>query len=144
MRLFRTGSPTQMAAALTLLRLMLGIVYIAHGGQKAFTMGIPAVSGMFGKMGIPAPGVAGAFIPWLEMIGGALLILGLLTRVVAVLLACDMIGAMAFVHLRNGFFLPMGYEFVLLLCVIDVTLLLTGAGPWSVDGLIARRGSEAG
>jgi putative oxidoreductase len=141
MWLFRTGSPRQIAAGITLLRVISGCIFVAHGAQKAFTMGIPAIVGGFTQMGVPMPEITAPLIAYLEVVGGALLILGLLTRPMAFLLACDMAGAILFVHLQAGFFLPMGYEFALLLMLLLVALLLTGPGPWSIDEAIARRGA---
>jgi putative oxidoreductase len=138
MGLFRTGSPRQTAIAIALLRVLGGVVFIAHGAQKVFTMGVPAVTGMFTQMHLPMPGLTAPMIAFLELGGGALLVLGLLTRVVAFLLACDMAGAIVFVHLANGFFLPMGYEFALVIGVLMVALVLIGGGPFSIDARLAR------
>jgi putative oxidoreductase len=62
-----------------------------------------------------------------------------LTRPVAALLGLNMLGAIVLVHLKNGFFNPGGIEFPLALLGICWALVLTGAGPWSVDGILARR-----
>ena len=53
--------------------------------------------------------------------------------------ACDMLGAITFVHAKGGFFVPNGVEFVLSLCAVSLALALAGAGEWSVDATIARR-----
>jgi putative oxidoreductase len=90
-------------------------------------------------MGVPAAGVMGPFIALLEFFGGIALVFGLLTRLAALGLAFDMLGAILLVHLKNGFFLPQGYEFVLALLAMSATLVLTGAGDFSLDGLIGRR-----
>jgi putative oxidoreductase len=123
----------------TLLRVVVGIIFLAHGWQKVFTFGFHGVVGFFSKLGIPLPGVFGYIIPVVELVGGAALVLGAGTRVAAVLLACDMVGAIAFVHAKNGFFMPMGIEFALTLLAANLSLLLTGAGAASVDGVIAPK-----
>jgi putative oxidoreductase len=144
MWIFRTGSPRQIAAGIALLRLITGVVFIAHGAQKLFTMGLAAITEGFTQMGVPLPGVTAPMITLLELGGGLLLVVGLLTRPAALLLACDMAGAVLLVHLKSGFFLPAGYEFALLLGVAMIALVLTGAGAYSLDAMIARDGLPQG
>jgi putative oxidoreductase len=128
---------------LAVLRIVVGIVFVAHGAQKVFQFGFAGVTQGFAQMGIPMPGVAAPFVSLLELIGGAALILGLLTRPVAVLFVIQMLVAVLLVHLRAGFFLPQGYEFALTLCAASLALALTGAGAFSVDALIAGRRRSA-
>jgi len=139
MSLFQPITNRQANIALTVLRVIAGVTFIAHGAQKLFVMGLPGITGGFAQMGIPAPAVMAPFITFLEIFGGIALVFGLLTRLAALGLAFDMVGAMAFVHLKNGFFLPQGYEFVLALAAMSVALVFTGAGEFSLDALIGRR-----
>jgi len=127
---------TDGASAAFVLRLVLGIVFLAHGYAKLFQMGIPAVGGFFGQIGIPLAMVAATIVTLLEFFGGIALILGLFVRWAALLLAVQMFVALVWVHAKNGFFLTpekMGFEFALTLIAGLVALALLGAGRWSLD-----------
>lgn len=126
--------PSQrMGLGLTILRLVVGIVFTVHGAQKLFAIGIGPLTGAFGQMHIPLPMIAAPVVAIVEFAGGIALVLGLFTRVAALLLAIDMLGAILFVHGRNGFFLPMGFEFAFSLLGACVALAVAGAGEYSVD-----------
>ena len=132
------ASPERYELALTLVRIVIGITFFAHGWQKLFVNGIPGVTGFFGSLGIPAAGFFAIVVTLLEVIGGLALILGLGTRIAAALLAINMLVALVLVHLPNGFFVSNGgVELVLLLLVASVSLVLSGAGAYSVDARIA-------
>jgi putative oxidoreductase len=126
-------------AALAIVRIATAVIFIAHGWQKVFQFGIAGVTQGFTQMGIPLPGVSAPLVAGLELVGGTLLLVGLLTRPIALLLAIDMLGAMVLVHLKNGFFLPNGFEFTFILLATLLALALTGAGAYSLDALIANR-----
>ena len=124
---------------LLIIRLVLGIVMVAHGAQKLFTFGHAGVTGGFTQMGMPAPAIAAALIIAVEFGGGLLMLAGLFTRFVGAAFAFAMLVASVQVHLPNGFFMPAGYEFTLTLGAIALGLALTGAGRYSADAVIAKK-----
>ena len=143
MRIVAPTSPRQLDLGLTILRVITGLVFAVHGGQKLFVFGFEGVSGAFAGMGIPLAGIVGPAVALLEFFGGLALVVGLLTRLAGLGLAANMLGALFMVHLSAGFFLPNGYEFVLALFGMAATLAVTGAGRWSVDALLAARRTGA-
>ena len=126
---------------ITILRFVVGIVFLAHGGQKLFVWGFGNVAGFMGKIGIPAPMLAAVVVTMVEFFGGLALVLGLFTRWAAALLALDMLVAIITVHLTGGFFLPAGAEFALTLFAANAALVLLGSGEGSVDHLLQARRS---
>jgi putative oxidoreductase len=139
MSLFSTPTRRQTDTALAVLRVVLGITFIMHGGQKLFVYGFDGVTGAFGQMGIPAPGFFGPFVGFVEFFGGIAIALGLLTRLAALGVGSTMVVALLTVHLKQGFFNPGGVEFPLALLASAIALVLAGAGAYSVDSVIAKR-----
>lgn len=130
--------------AITVLRVILGFLFAAHGWQKFNEWTIAGTQAAFTQMGVPVANVSAPLVAGLELAGGIALILGVLTRVVAALLAINMIGALFLVHASAGVFADKGgYELVLLLGAAALALALTGAGRVSVDHvLFGRKGSK--
>src|SRR5688500_16376696 len=129
MNVFST-TPThrQLAIGLLILRLALGAVFIVHGGQKLFVMGMSASAGMLADMGVPAASLVGPLLAIVEPLAGVAIVLGLLTRLASFAVAADMLGAILLFHSKHGFFVPMGIEFPMMLCAGARPLVTLGAG----------------
>ena len=122
---------------LAILRIATGSIFAAHGAQKLFVYGVSGITGAFGSMGIPLPGVTGPLTGLVELLGGLALIVGLLTRLAGLGLTITMLGAIGFVHLAAGFFAPNGVELPLALLASTTAIAFAGAGRYSVDAMIA-------
>lgn len=119
-----------------LLRLAVASVFIFHGQMKLFG-GLATTAGFFGKIGIPFPGLMAPFIGGLEFFGGILLALGLATRLLGFLFACDMAVA---VLVAIGLAWGKG-ELEIMLFAASLSLLLGGAGSLSLDAWLMRKGT---
>ncbi|MGD0599108.1 MAG: DoxX family protein [Terriglobales bacterium] len=131
----------------TILRLVLGVVFFAHGAQKMLGwfggFGFHATMGSFAHTGMPAP--VALLVICTEFFGGLGLIVGLLTRIASLGIAGLMIGAIFMVHLANGFFMNWmgnqkgeGFEYHLLVIAMAAALLLRGAGAFSLDRALSK------
>ncbi|KFX68974.1 DoxX family protein [Pseudomonas taeanensis MS-3] len=133
---------TQAGYGLTILRIIAGVTFVAHGSQKLFGWfggyGLAGVGEWMESIGL-APGYLMALMAGsAEFFGGLALILGLLARPAAAVLAVTMLVAIASVHLANGFFMSNnGYEFALALLAMSLAVLSEGAGKLSLDQRIA-------
>jgi putative oxidoreductase len=124
---------------IALLRVVTGVIFFLHGWQKLFEMGHDGVTGFFTSLNIPLPAVAAAIVIAVELLGGLALILGFLTRLVAVPLAIDMLVALVVVHRAKFFVAEGGYEFVLLLAAASASLFFLGSGAFALDNFSAVR-----
>ena len=126
---------------LLVLRLVLGVIFIGHGAQKLFgSFGGPRISGfakMLEHLGVKPAKPMAILAGLAEFVGGILVILGFLTPLAALALIGVMIVAVLTVHLKNGFFNTNGgYEFNLALAGMALTLLIVGAGAYSLDAVL--------
>jgi putative oxidoreductase len=127
-----------MNLALLVLRLVVGLTFMAHGLQKlvgAFDgPGIKGFAGVLEQLGLRPGKVHAGAVAITETVGGLLIALGLVTTPAAAALVAVMTGAVAMVHLKNGFFATnQGYEFNLALVAALFALAGIGAGAWSLD-----------
>ena len=125
-------------------RLGAGVIFTAHGAQKLFGWfggyGLEGTAGWMASIGLEPGMLMAALAGGAEFFGGLLLIIGLLVRPVALLLAATMAVAIVSVHLHNGLFMANnGYEFGLALLAISVGLALRGAGSFSADRIMQLR-----
>lgn len=118
---------------LAILRVVVGIVFLVHGAQKLFDWGLAGTAERFAGMGVPLASITGPAVAFVEFFAGAALILGLFTRWAALGVGLVMAGAITFVHLPNGFFNPMGFEFPLTVLAAATAIALAGPGAYSVD-----------
>ena len=127
---------------IALLRAGVGGIFVAHGIQKLAVFGISGLAGFLGQIGVPFPTLSAVAVTTAELGGGLALVAGFFTRWAALPLAFSMMVAAVTVHLKDGFFLPNGVEYVLALFVASVALALTGSGAFSVDRLLEKRSAE--
>jgi putative oxidoreductase len=125
------------SAGLLILRVMVGIVMIAHGYNHIFRGGRIAGTGRwFASLGMK-PGWLHAWLASLTELGaGTMLVLGLFTPLAAAGVVGVMLVALITNHLKNGFFIfrpGEGYEYVLTLCMVGLAIGALGAGEWSLD-----------
>jgi putative oxidoreductase len=123
--------PINTDLALLILRVVLGIIMIYHGWPKLTNLA-GTIDGMAG-MGVPAPAVAAIFATVAEFVGGLLMLLGAFTDIAGLMFAIDMLGAITFVHAKNGFSVAKGgVEWPLLLAATAIAIALTGPGRYAV------------
>jgi putative oxidoreductase len=126
------------------LRIPVGIIFIAHGAQKLFGAfggyGLQGTGQWMASIGLE-PGYLMALLAGSgEFFGGLLILVGLLTRPAALVLAMTMVVAIFSVHFSNGLFMSNnGYEFALALLAVSISLVFSGSGKVALDGFIAKK-----
>jgi putative oxidoreductase len=125
--------PLNLDLALLLLRLALAAVLLYHGLPKLMNFG--ATVGAFQSMNVPAPGVTAPFAVFVEVVGGILILLGVAVDLAGILVAIEMLGAIALVHWSNGFdFTKGGWEHPFTVLIMGLALALAGPGGFAVGG----------
>ena len=135
-RLYESIAPYSYA----LIRFGAGAVILYHGYAKLFRGLAPAVANGFASMGFPIPEVLAYGLGILQLLGGAALAVGLLTRPIALVFAIEMIFSVIF-HYRNGYTFAApggGYEFPLVMLLLYVAIFFRGAGRCSLDKKIGK------
>lgn len=130
--------PKFAAFAALFLRVVVGVIFLVHGWQK-LEGGVAGTAGFLATLGFPAPEFFAVLLIAAEVIGGALLIIGLLTHWAAKILAIVALVALVTVHLKNGFLASAGgYEFILLILAATLSVMAMGGGKWSVDAHLKK------
>lgn len=146
--MFRKLMSTTDDFTVTILRVLFGVVFFAHGAQKALGwfggFGFTGTMGFFTqKLNIPAPLAVLAIAA--EFLGGMGLLVGLLSRVAAFGIACNMVVAVYMIHRHFGFFANWygqqkgeGFEFHLLAVAIALFIMIKGSGALSLDRALSK------
>ncbi|HZR79171.1 MAG TPA: DoxX family protein [Chthoniobacterales bacterium] len=117
-----------------IMRLIVGLLFACHGGQKI--LGFPP-----GGHG-PPEGAMMIFGAWVELAGGLLIAVGLLTRVAAFLASGEMAVAYFMMHAKGGFFPIVNHgESAVFYCFVFLFIFFYGAGRLSLDAMLFKRGS---
>ena len=125
--------------ALLLLRIVTGAVFVARGYRSWFELGIARTAEDLARSGVPQPTLSAYLASSVELIGGALLILGLLTPLGASVLPLLVLAAAHFVHLRQGFFVETGgVEYTMVLAAALMIVVVFGSGRASMDKVLTR------
>jgi putative oxidoreductase len=117
---------------LSLLRFMSGLLLLAHGVRKLLQFPTPQPNFVLNSMA--------GYASFIELIAGALLVIGLFTRSAAFIASGMCAVAYFYAHLPRGFYPNLnGGELAALYCFVFLYIAAAGAGPWSVDALIQKR-----
>jgi len=120
------------------LRIVVGLVFLMHGGQNLFVFGPAGTADIMGKLGLPLPFMCAAIVITVELLGGLAILLGAFARLAGALLALEMVVAILVARLAGGFFAPYGYEFEFTLLGACLTFALSGPGRVSLEEIWHR------
>lgn len=117
-------------------RVVIGGIFVAHGWQK-YDQGFAGTEHFLGGLGVPEPAIAAQVATYVELVGGALLILGLFAPVVGVMLAAQMAGAIWYAHRTSEVFVDQGgWELAAALGTAALVLGLVAPGRFTLDQLL--------
>jgi putative oxidoreductase len=131
-------APALLGWGLVPLRVVVGIVFLMHGGQKFFVFGLDGTADIMGKLGLPLPTLSAAVVIAAELLGGLAIVSGLFARWGALALAIEMLVAIPVARLHGGFFTPYGFELELTLLGACLTIAAVGSGGASLDRMLGR------
>ena len=146
--MFRKLMSTTDDFTVTMLRLLFGVVFFAHGAQKALGwfggFGFSGTMGFFThQLNVPAPFAVLAIAA--EFLGSIGVLVGFLSRIAAFGIACNMVVAVYMIHRHFGFFANWfgtqkgeGFEFHILAVAIALTIMIKGAGALSIDRALSK------
>jgi putative oxidoreductase len=135
---FEEPPPLRVTLVLTLLRIVVGLIFAAHGWQKLHDS--QAWYSQVALLGVPSPQVVAPLVIAAELLGGLGLAFGFITRLAATGILCVMVGAIGLVHWNNGVFAQHGgFEYPLALGVISLVFLTVGGGQLSMDHALRER-----
>jgi putative oxidoreductase len=139
--LIKTVFSTRAGYGLTVVRILVGIIFVAHGGQKLFGLfggyGLAGTAQYMESLGLTPGYVMASLAGGAEFFGGVALIIGLLARPAAVALIFMTLVAIFSVHIHNGLFMANnGFEFALALLGALIAILIEGPGRLSLDRAI--------
>jgi putative oxidoreductase len=118
------------------LRVVVGLVFLMHGGQKLFGFGLSGTADIMGKLGLPVPSLSAAIVIAAELVGGLAILSGLYARWAGVALAIEMLVAIPVARVHGGFFAPYGFEFELTLLAACLTFAALGSGGVSLERML--------
>jgi putative oxidoreductase len=118
------------------LRVVVGLVFLMHGGQKLFGFGLGGTADIMGKLGLPIPSLSAGIVIAAELVGGLAILSGLYARWAGVALAIEMLVAIPVARVHGGFFAPYGFEFELTLLGACLTFAALGSGGVSLERML--------
>jgi len=136
--LTKLSNKTVTDIALLIMRVILGVIFIAHGYPKLFVFKIPGFAQFLSQLGVPLPGLFAVIVTLVEFLGGILIILGIFSRWIGLLMAINMLVATFLVKIKVGLVVPpnqpgVGAEIDLALFAIALAILVFGPGSISVE-----------
>jgi len=152
MNIFSVTGKNYRQLAPLFLRLVVGFSFMMHGWAK-YSRGLAGFAKLLSLLHVPFPNAMAWISAATEMFGGLAIFIGAFVSLAAIPLICTMLVAMFTIHIHYGYssvktigltpqgpiFGPPGYEINLLYIAVLVALMLTGAGHFSVDAVLARR-----